>query len=470
MALDEHSIPENDTSRRQFGIAAGTTAAGLFGGGKAANWLIGVTPEIRGAAQRPVVDCEQPAERLVETGNDWYQTCPDKWHRKMEKYIRQLSEPWQQKTPGWSPKSLLSLAMDIILPGINDKIAPSPADSMLDILNVTKKSFTILKKSYEFKILMENRSSWYSMADNQSNVKENYNRLKNLTGIQMERDYKVGGFDQKLQYTIEPLFEAVLRQAPLAQPERSLERLELVREILTSLVPLVRTPNDIHKALSSNLKNFNQAVSVLIEVLKYEEPDGTDNGMVLVEGFENGKFKDTWKVTKNQSDASAEITNEVVKEGDNALKIHVGETYSGDLSLESQFNSSDLANGQTFSFWVYPTTSQAKIVYSLLYSNSDNWTSMKFTPFGDVAYQTGEAGKKSFVSNPSTDSWYRGDIRIHPSSNTVDFIVSDTNGNEWTEKGVNADVTFDTVQLFGGDYYGNFDFYVDDIVYGPAKT
>lgn len=232
--------------------------------------------------------CERPPARLAETETDWYRTCPDEWYREVESYVGALQAPWTPGTPGWSSASLRDQAVSIILPGVDDVVAPGPASDMLTLVEATSTAFRILAQSQRFQNTVGFRIAWNANLPVQA--ERAYDALEETTGRSMSRTVGVDGFSETFEHGIEPLFEVVREVLPPQSSSATRERVVLVRNLIERTLPAIpdqlrtapQVPANYVRALKANLETYAGTLSVLEATLS-DSTAPTPEGIVVAE-------------------------------------------------------------------------------------------------------------------------------------------------------------------------------------------
>lgn len=188
----------------------------------------------------------------------------------------------------------------------------------------------------------------------------------------------------------------------------------------------------------------------------------------LVDGFEDGSHEDRWEITKNQSDASASVVSDRAYRGDRSLRIHIGETYSGDYALRHEFDD-PVPPEAVFQCWCYPMDRDPKLVYDL--RSGDERVMIQLSPFGDVRYKSpGTESANVLADSYSAEEWQRLAVVARPDAAEATVRYEGPDGSVRGKTTVQAPSSYDFVRVFGGDYYGNVDVYLDDVSYAPAPS
>ena len=199
-----------------------------------------------------------------------------------------------------------------------------------------------------------------------------------------------------------------------------------------------------------------------------EEPPTQSGDTIFEEDFEDGEYTDTFDVKRQQSDTSIDVTGENPRNGDRSLTLRVGSTGQGDLALQRTF--SQESGVLRYTAWIYPNSENHNIHFN--FSGPDGNADISFNAAQQLIYRTDQdinADRRDHFGNPilhehpDVNRWYRTSITAYLSQDTVDFEVTDSTGNEWTETSVPATTDFERVRIGGSDYHGNYTFYVDDI-------
>lgn len=200
-----------------------------------------------------------------------------------------------------------------------------------------------------------------------------------------------------------------------------------------------------------------------------DEDSSTASGSLFksqIDSFEEGDYLARWNETKNQSDTTASVTTERSYSGNQSLRIHIGETYSGDYRMESWFDTALPSEGIKIPFAIYPKGEDGKIAITLN-GNSTNVRTV-FTPFGDVKYGT-ENENTTEVPDAGANKWYKLTYIVYPDTNEVELRIT-TDNETVVKETFSSGVEYNRVEVFGGDYSGNVDFYLDDAGYDVPSS
>lgn len=208
-----------------------------------------------------------------------------------------------------------------------------------------------------------------------------------------------------------------------------------------------------------------------------DEPTGTEPGttgeppstdVLFADGFEDGEFRDTFEITRQQSDTDIGVTGDRAKNGGRSLAMRVGRTGSGDIGISREMP--ELSGPRTLSAWIYPNDPSYNIHLNM--HGADGRADMTFSADQHLVYKTDREpeasetdrfGNPSLVANPPVDRWYHLVITAFPDADEARFRAVDETGNEWDSGRVPATVDFDAVTLSGTDYHGDFRFFADDV-------
>jgi hypothetical protein len=141
------------------------------------------------------------------------------------------------------------------------------------------------------------------------------------------------------------------------------------------------------------------------------------------------------------------------------MRIHVG----GDVTVESDLSEYTFEDGDELFSWIYTEESGAKVTLRV------GSRSIRLSPFGNINYDTAEAEKTELSSDSGTGRWIRLGIRLFPSTDEVIFRFRDDSGVDIESDRIATNSEYDAFEIRGGDYYPNYDFYIDNVTAGPYR-
>lgn len=201
------------------------------------------------------------------------------------------------------------------------------------------------------------------------------------------------------------------------------------------------------------------------------ERDTTGSGSGSYDGFEDGTLTDIWTINRDDPYASGTVDQTRPLFGNYSYHVTVGSSRDAHFAIHHDFSS--VQDTATFSAWIYlqGNGSGTTFHFTVRNPNTSAAAGLHAGPWGDIRYATdqvsGGQDKNVLVNGYQSGKWYRFEMFVDPGAGTVDFEITDRNGNSWSDTGVPATVEFTRIKVGASDYNLDYEVWADSVSYKP---